>query len=151
MGSEPLDLDDIEKRLSAFGRVDGPTVRALVGALRSERANAKKLEELAEFHRGSAKSLAEKWIAAETRADAREIERDAYKRAKEENDERFMRERDEARAEVSRLKRLWVECGARFDHDVRCMAVSLSDRYPKPDAENCDCGYRELSLAMEAP
>jgi hypothetical protein len=30
-----------------------------------------------------------------------EKERDAYKRAKEENDERFMRERDEARANLS--------------------------------------------------
>jgi hypothetical protein len=33
-----------------------------------------------------------------------ERERDAYKRAKEENDERFMIERDEARAECERLK-----------------------------------------------
>jgi hypothetical protein len=31
-------------------------------------------------------------------------ERDAYKRAKQENDERFMNERDTARAEVSKLK-----------------------------------------------
>lgn len=33
------------------------------------------------------------------------IERDAYRRAKQENDDRFMRERDEARAEIDRLCR----------------------------------------------
>lgn len=37
-----------------------------------------------------------------------ERERDAYKKAKEENDARFMRERDEARAEVERLRRDWA-------------------------------------------
>ena len=33
-------------------------------------------------------------------------ERDAYKRAKQENDERFMTERDEARAECEKLRQL---------------------------------------------
>lgn len=37
-----------------------------------------------------------------------ERERDAYKRAKAENDERFMVERDEARAEVARLRAVIV-------------------------------------------
>jgi len=36
--------------------------------------------------------------------DALRVERDAYKKAKAENDERFMLERDEARAEVARLR-----------------------------------------------
>ncbi len=36
-------------------------------------------------------------------------ERDAYKRAKAENDERFMVERDEARAEVRRLRLQFAE------------------------------------------
>ena len=38
------------------------------------------------------------------RADAAGRERDAYRKAKQENDERFCIERDEARAEVERLK-----------------------------------------------
>lgn len=43
---------------------------------------------------------------ATDKLDVAEKERDAYKRAKAENDERFMIERDEARAEVERLKEL---------------------------------------------
>ena len=38
------------------------------------------------------------------RAEKAEAERDAYKKAKAENDERFMRERDEARAERDALQ-----------------------------------------------
>lgn len=67
-------------------------------------------------------------------------ERDAYKRAKQENDERFMTERDEAREEVLRLR-------ARLDTaeaGLRELA-SLQDRIP--DDQNgdwglgWDCGY----------
>lgn len=38
------------------------------------------------------------------------LTRDAYKRAKEENDERFMRERDEARAQLAEAVELLESC-----------------------------------------
>jgi hypothetical protein len=60
------------------------------------------------------------------------------------------RERDEARAEVERLRRLWAMCDARSDHDARCFTVTTATPYPKPDAEGCDCGLRALWTAMEA-
>ena len=46
------------------------------------------------------RTVALDWLAT---VDALRAERDAYRKAKQENDERFMRERDEARAEVERL------------------------------------------------
>lgn len=51
-----------------------------------------------------ASSAEKRLTAAEQKRDEARAERDAYKRAKEENDERFLRERDEARAEVERLR-----------------------------------------------
>jgi hypothetical protein len=74
----------------------------------------------------------------------------ATRKAKAENDERFMVERDEARAERDALKLAWANFGGRIDHDSRCRTVTVAMPYPPPTAEGCDCGLRDLSLAMEA-
>jgi hypothetical protein len=44
-------------------------------------------------------------------------ERDSYKKAKEENDERFMRERDEARAELYKLRLASPETAGDLDRE----------------------------------
>lgn len=76
-----------------------------------ERAGAAEAEvgrlvlELAVVHRdwkSDVGTLTARAQTAEARVMALELERNAYKRAKEENDERFMIERDAARAEAAR-------------------------------------------------
>ena len=49
-------------------------------------------------------ALVRDWEWMRQEIDRLRAERDAYKRAKAENDERYMLERDEARAEVARLR-----------------------------------------------
>jgi hypothetical protein len=68
-------------------------------------------------------------------------ERDAYKKAKEENDERFMRESDEAQAEVKRLR---VSSGRLYDalrqlHEACCCSC-----------RTCQSAKVEAYDAMEA-
>ena len=61
--------------------------------------------------------------------DARRLERerDAYKKAKQENDERFMLERDEARAEAARLRELLTEAQpfCEHHHAIEAMRAAL--------------------------
>lgn len=77
-----------------------------VRAERAVRAEARESEERAKREAAEANRQAEQDMVKvmHERAVAAETERDAYKRAKAENDDRFMGERDDARAEVERLK-----------------------------------------------
>jgi hypothetical protein len=91
--------------------------KELRAALSASEARAKELERSADaLQRAHANTLAAsvkasaRAAAAEARAKELEREREAYKRAKAENDERFMRERDEARAERDEARRALREC-----------------------------------------
>ena len=68
-------------------------------------------------------------------------ERDAYKRAKAENDERFMVERDEARAERDALRRA-VEHFTAQRAELRGLLAALADRLD-------DFAHDELSALIE--
>jgi hypothetical protein len=146
---EPLDLDAWPREWGGYGSVPMRAVSQIVAALRSERARADGLQQAFT----AAVEVRQK-VEAE-RDEARE-ERDALLALRDSwaNDyaslATFMRERDEARAEVERLRRLWAMCDARSDHDARCFTVTTATPYPKPDAEGCDCGLRALWTAMEA-
>lgn len=73
--------------------------------------------------------------------DAAERERDAYKRAKAENDERFMCERDAARVERDQARADLVRYG---EHGPGCW-----DGRPPRDDNPCDCGYAEALARAE--
>ena len=56
--------------------------------------------------------------AAVARAEAAERERDAYRKAKQENDERYMTERDAARAEAAALREALTHLQADVNHAI---------------------------------
>jgi len=101
--------------------------------------------------------------ALRTRAETAEAERDAYKKAKAENDERFMIERDEAReraegAEAAEEK--WATEAAmwemEFIHqtntaaDLRAMVNKLSEPCPCPHPKGLECRRCYEVRALEA-
>ena len=82
--------------------------RAEVERLTAERDEARAnyafmVERAADQKLDGYRELGAKAAAAEERAERAERERDAYKRAKDENDDRFTRERDEARERYARI------------------------------------------------
>jgi hypothetical protein len=49
------------------------------------------------------------------------------------------------------VKRAWSQHGAHVEHGARCYwALRRDVSHPAPDALGCDCGLRELVLALEA-
>lgn len=74
------------------------------------------------------------------RAEAAEAERDAYKRAKAENDERFMTERDEARAEVARLRAALRTITGRYEY----VCTYNDDGWAGPDHWNAIADAQEI-------
>lgn len=78
--------------------------------------------------------------------DAAERERDAYKRAKAENDERFMVERDVARAERDQARADLRTYGGHRDDCHIAIWMRCADEPPAPA---CTCGYAEALARAE--
>lgn len=112
-----------------------PAVVALLDALDAaerERDEQRKRADIAERYGAI---VAGDRLADVARAEKAERERDAYKRAKGENDDRFLRERDEARRERDEARADFVRFA---DHESDC-DVWQQGLDTGPTA--CTCGY----------
>lgn len=126
-----------------------------IAALEAE--NAKLRDELTRARDAAAQSWKMTVHAIEDERDAALAERDAYKRAKSENDERFMLERDEARADNVTLRAAWSK-----ENDEICQVLGKALGMPwyKDDQKNfpgateangvCVGEHVAVTIAMEA-
>jgi hypothetical protein len=86
-----------------------------------------------------------------TRAELAERERDAYKKAKSENDDRFMLERDEARMEVEKLRRQLAEYEGAITWGTACLNCSHTLDAAIADHERADRAERALAAYLTDP
>lgn len=103
-----LERDDLKEQCAYFDRVVAGNVKQAYADLREEaavyRVEVKRLDTLAAQYIEKEAVLRTQLAAERKLREETERERDAYKKAKAENDDRFMRERDEARHHLEILQ-----------------------------------------------